>query len=104
MAEWVDICSAERLPMGERMVVDTDAGKVAIFHLSQGLYAIEDRCSHDNGELASGEWGGDEIICPRHGARFCILNGKALTPPAYEAIEVFAVREQNGIIQIDIDN
>lgn len=104
MAEWVDVCSAESLPQGERTVVDTDAGKIAIFHLSQGLYAIEDRCSHDNGELASGKLDGDEIICPRHGARFCILNGKALTPPAYEAIEVFETRAANGMIQVDIDN
>ncbi|PCI02010.1 MAG: ferredoxin [Zetaproteobacteria bacterium] len=104
MAEWIDVCSAENLPQGERTVVDTDAGKIAIFHLSQGLYAIEDRCSHDNGELASGELDGDEIICPRHGARFCIFNGKALTPPAYEAIEVFETRTANGMIQVDIDN
>ncbi len=104
MAEWIGVAAVTDCPQGKRIVVDTDAGKVAIFHLSQGFYAIEDRCSHDNGELASGELDGDEIICPRHGARFCILNGEALTPPAYEAIEVFEVRVQNGLIQIDIDN
>ncbi len=104
MAEWVDVCNEGNLPQGERMVVDTDAGKIAIFHLSQGLYAIEDRCSHDNGELASGELDDDTIICPRHGARFCIFNGKALTPPAYENIEVFKVRTLEGMIQVDIDN
>ena len=104
MAEWIDIAAENDCPKGERIVVDTDAGKIALFHLSQGFYAIEDRCSHDGGELASGECDGDEIICPRHGARFCILNGKALTPPAYEDIEVFKVRVNNGMIQVDIDN
>ncbi|MCF6209033.1 MAG: non-heme iron oxygenase ferredoxin subunit [Ghiorsea sp.] len=104
MAEWIDVAAEHDCPKGERMIVDTDAGKIAIFHLSQGLYAIEDRCSHDGGELASGECEGNEIICPRHGARFCILNGKALTPPAYEAIEVFEVRVVDGMIQVDIDN
>ena len=104
MAEWIDVGREDDCPRGSKMVADTDAGKVAIFHLSQGFYAIEDRCSHDGGELASGEQDGDEIICPRHGARFCILNGKALTPPAYEDIEVFEVRVEDGMIQIDIDN
>ncbi|MDX8388044.1 MAG: non-heme iron oxygenase ferredoxin subunit [Ghiorsea sp.] len=104
MAEWIDVGDEETCLAGQKLVVDTDAGKIAVFHLSQGLYAIEDRCSHDGGELASGECDGDQIICPRHGARFCILNGEALTPPAYEAIEVYPVRVQDGMIQVDIDN
>lgn len=104
MAEWIDVGTEESCLVGQKLVVDTDAGKIAVFHLSQGLYAIEDRCSHDGGELASGECEGDQIICPRHGARFCILNGQALTPPAYEDIEVYPVRVQSGMIQVDIDN
>ncbi len=103
MAEWIEVAPEEACPQGQKIVVDTDAGKIAIFHLKQGLYAIEDRCSHDGGELASGVCDGDEIICPRHGARFCILNGKALTPPAYEDIEAFRVRVVDGMIQVDID-
>lgn len=103
MAEWINVGAEESYPIGQRLVVDTDAGKIAIFHLSQGFYAIEDRCSHDGGELASGLCEGDEIICPRHGARFCLRNGKALTAPAYENIDVFPVRVDAGMIQVDID-
>jgi len=104
MSEWIDIGSEEDCPVGKKIIADTDAGKIALFHLRSGYYAIEDKCSHDGGELASGECEGDNIICPRHGAKFCILNGKALTPPAYEDIETFPVRLQDGMIQIDIDN
>jgi len=104
MSEWIDVGEESDCPTGQRLVVNTDAGKVAIFHLSTGFYAIEDRCSHDGGELASGECDGDEIICPRHGARFSIKDGEALTAPAYERIEVFPVRVEEGIIQIDIDS
>ena len=104
MAEWIDVGLESACPIGEKLVVDTDAGKIAVFHLSQGLYAIEDRCSHDGGELASGTCVGDNIVCPRHGAQFCIRDGKALTPPAYEDIEVFPVRIHQGTIQVDIDN
>lgn len=103
MAEWIDVGTIQSCPVGQRLVVNTAAGKVAVFHLQSGLYAIEDRCSHDGGELASGKCEGNEIICPRHGARFCLLNGEALTAPAYESIETYPVRIQGDLIQIDID-
>jgi 3-phenylpropionate/trans-cinnamate dioxygenase ferredoxin subunit len=43
---------------------------------------------------------GDQVICPRHGARFCVRTGAALTAPAYEPIECFPVRVEQGIIQV----
>ncbi|RMG59069.1 MAG: non-heme iron oxygenase ferredoxin subunit [Gammaproteobacteria bacterium] len=104
MSEWIDVAAADDLPPGSRKVVSTEAGDIAVFNLDGELYAIEDVCTHDGGELASGELDGDQIICPRHGARFCVRNGKCLTPPAYEDIEAFPVRIENGIVQIDIDD
>ncbi len=103
MAEWIDVCAASNLKPGERKIVSTDVAEIAVFNLDGELYAIEDICTHDGGELASGRRDGDQIICPRHGARFCIRNGKALTPPAYEDVETFPVRIDQGRIQIDID-
>ncbi|MDX8409799.1 MAG: Rieske 2Fe-2S domain-containing protein [Mariprofundales bacterium] len=103
MAEWIDVLPVAALPSGERQVVVTTIGSVALFNLEGELLAIEDRCSHDGGDLACGEWVGDEIVCPRHGARFSLHSGMALSPPAYEGIETFAVRCVAGMIQIDLD-
>jgi len=103
MAEWIDVGKESNCPLGQKLIINTDAGMIVIFHLTQGLFALEDRCSHDGGELASGQCDGDQVICPRHGARFCIRSGKALTPPAYEDIDVFPVQVVDGIIQVDID-
>ena len=80
MAEWVDVTVQDDLPPGGYKAVATEAGRIAVFNLDGDLYAIEDVCTHDGGELASGECEGDQIICPRHGARFCIRDGRALTP------------------------
>jgi len=102
MAEWVDICTCDELPKGTRKVVETEIGSIAVFNLDGELYALADVCTHDGGELASGACDGDEIICPRHGARFCIRDGRALTPPAYEDIETFPVRVDGEIVQVDI--
>jgi len=102
MAEWIDVCTAGELPAGSRKVVNTVAGQIAVFNLDGACFAIEDVCTHDGGELASGKMDGDQIICPRHGARFCVRNGKALTAPAYEDVETFPVRIENDMVQVDI--
>jgi 3-phenylpropionate/trans-cinnamate dioxygenase ferredoxin subunit len=73
---------------------------VAIFKIDGQCYAIADVCSHDGGEIASGIVEGDEIVCPRHGARFCIKTGAVTAPPAYEDIDCFPVRIEQGKIQV----
>lgn len=104
MAEWMDVAQMSELPPGSRKIVNTPYCEIAVFNLAGELFAIEDVCSHDGGELASGVCEGDQIICPRHGARFCIRNGRALTPPAYEDIATFPVRIENSMVQVDIDD
>jgi len=103
MAEWIDVTQEDELGPGERKVITTEAGEIAVFNIGGELYAIADICTHDGGELASGKCEGDVIICPRHGARFCIRDGRALTPPAYEDVETFPVRVDHGIVQVGID-
>ena len=104
MSEWIDVAPEAELGPGLRKVIETELGPIAVFNLDGKLYAIADICTHDGGELASGKREGDQIICPRHGARFCIRDGRALTPPAFENIETFPLRIEAGVIQMDIDN
>lgn len=96
MTEWTRICSVSELPEGSWKVVDVEGVLVAVFNVAGNYHAIEDICTHDGGELAGGEVEGCEVICPRHGARFCLKTGKALTPPAYEAVDVFPVKIKAG--------
>lgn len=100
MSEWVAVCPVEQLAAGEHKVVDLDGAQVAVFNLEGKYYAIEDVCTHDGGVLTGGPVEGDQIVCPRHGARFCIKTGEALTPPAFEATATFPVRVENGTIEI----
>ena len=67
-------------------------------NIDGALYAIEDVCSHDGGELAGGDVYGFEVECPRHGARFDLRTGAVTKPPAYEPIASFPVREEGGAI------
>jgi len=103
MSNWVDVSAIADLPPGSRKVVEIDGVMVAVFNLDGQFYAIEDVCTHDGGELASGTLEGDAIVCPRHGARFSVRTGEVLAPPAYEPVSVFPVRVESGRIQVRDD-
>ena len=67
------------------------------------VLAVEDVCTHDGGGLTGGAVEGDQVICPRHGARFCLRTGEALSPPAYEPVRVFETKIEAGRIWIRAD-
>ncbi len=103
MTDWVRVARVEELPPGGHCVVDVDGVEVAVFNLDGGYCAIEDVCTHDGGQLTGGTVEGDQIICPRHGARFCIRTGAVTNPPAYEPVAKFPVRIENGVVQVRDD-
>ena len=101
----MDKCFNENALMnGENSVIDVDGTDIAIFKIDDEFFAIEDVCSHDGTEIASGELDGDEIICPRHGARFCIKTGAVKSAPAYENIHSYPVRIVDGMVQIKVNS
>lgn len=103
MAEWVTVCAEGELAPGSSKVIDIEGALIAVFNINGEFFAIEDICTHDGGELASGTLIGDQIICPRHGAKFCVRTGEALSAPAYEPTAKFPVRIENGNIQVQDD-
>lgn len=100
MTEWIDVVAASALADGEHIVVDVDGDDVAVFNIGGEFYAIADVCTHDGAEIASGELDGDEIVCPRHGARFCVKTGQVKCAPAYEDVATFPVRVEAGRLQV----
>ena len=109
MAGWFNVAPADEFLPGQSRLIDVDNVMVAVFNLDGAFYAIEDVCTHDGAAMlgcgleAERIINGNEITCPRHGARFCIKTGKALTPPAYEPTYSFPVRIENGMVQVTDD-
>ena len=103
MSEWFIAGKAEDLGPGQRWVVEVDDVMIAIFNLDGDYYAMEDVCTHDGSEIASGCLVGDSIECPRHGARFNIKTGEVTAPPAYEPVDTFPVEVDNGMIKVRDD-
>jgi 3-phenylpropionate/trans-cinnamate dioxygenase ferredoxin subunit len=101
----IDVAPIEELPPGSVKIVHAGDVMIGVYNLNGELYAIEDRCSHDDGPLAEGEFDPDEgvAICPRHGSKFDIRSGRALTLPAYLPVDTFPVRiDDNGIVKVAV--
>jgi 3-phenylpropionate/trans-cinnamate dioxygenase ferredoxin subunit len=92
------------LPPGEVKIVRAGELAIGVYNLNGSYYAIEDRCSHDDGPLAEGDFDVDEgvAICPRHGSRFDIRTGQALSLPAYQPVEAFEVFVEDGQIKVRV--
>jgi 3-phenylpropionate/trans-cinnamate dioxygenase ferredoxin subunit len=99
------VCKLADLPAGEMRLVEADGRKIGIFHCADGeLYAIEDRCSHDDGPLAEGEFDSASctVECPRHGSLFDITTGKPRTLPAYRPVDTFDVRVDDDEVKLEL--
>lgn len=100
MTEWYDVAPVAEIPPGRCRTVEVDGRPIAVVNLEGEFYAIEDLCTHDGGDLASGDIEGEQIVCPRHGARFSVKTGAVLAPPAYEDVLTFPVRVYDGMVQV----
>lgn len=101
-ARFVRVGRVVDVPQGRAEVFDVEERKIAVYRLPDGFFAIDDICTHDGGPLADGEVEGDQVICPRHGARFSIKTGAALTFPAVTPVESYPVRVEGDELLIGI--
>lgn len=84
MSEFVPVANVEDLPPGGKLLVEVEERFVVLFRVGDAFYCLDDVCTHDGGPLGEGEFDDHTIACPRHGAKFDIRTGKALTMPATE--------------------
>ena len=105
MPQIIDICPLSELPPGDKRLVEWEELEIGVFNCAGTIYAIEDRCSHDDGPLVEGEL--DEqactIECPRHGSLFDLISGKPRTLPAYVPVDTFPVIIENDTIKLEVE-
>ena len=100
-ATWVEVPGAAALAEGSMGTFLVDGFPLVIARLGGRLCAVEDRCSHDDGPLGEGALAGCEVVCPRHGARFDMRDGRATRMPAVSPILPVPVREESGKAFVD---
>ncbi|MFZ4849193.1 MAG: Rieske (2Fe-2S) protein [Caldilinea sp.] len=103
MSPSIQVAAVADLPAGASKLVEVNRTRIALFNLEGEIYAIEDVCTHDGGPLGEGKLvNGCQIQCPRHGARFDIRTGAALSFPAFEPTRTYAVQIREGMIWIEL--
>lgn len=103
MKNWLAINTLESFTEKPRQFIDKDGLHVAICKVGEAYFAFESMCTHAMYELDDAPIEGEEVICPLHGARFCLKTGAVMAPPAYEDLRVFPVRVQDGMVEIEWD-
>ena len=100
----VDVAPEGEFPPGSVKIVHSGSLVVGVYNCGGSLYAIEDRCSHDDGPLCEGEWDEDlcRVICPRHGSAFELSTGRPMSLPAYEPVATYPVRIVDGVVKVEV--
>ncbi|MBV9324079.1 MAG: non-heme iron oxygenase ferredoxin subunit [Chloroflexi bacterium] len=104
MTTWQSVGQLSEIPPERVAVFHVGDHEVAVCNVNGQLYAIDDLCTHDGGSLDQGELEGDEIECPRHGARFNVTTGEAIQLPAFEPVETHEVRLEGDTVQVGVEH
>jgi nitrite reductase/ring-hydroxylating ferredoxin subunit len=102
MSDFIKIATVDELPPGQAKLVEVKEKEIALFNVGGQFHAIDNSCTHVGGPLCEGEISGGEVTCPWHGATFDVTTGRALGPPAVEALNRYNLRIVDRNIEIEI--
>jgi 3-phenylpropionate/trans-cinnamate dioxygenase ferredoxin subunit len=104
MTIWQKVANVADIPPERVAVFQVGDHEVAVCNVDGQFYAIDDLCTHDGGSLDQGELEGDQIECPRHGARFDVRTGAAVQLPAFEPVETHDVCLEGETVQVGLEH
>jgi 3-phenylpropionate/trans-cinnamate dioxygenase ferredoxin component len=99
----ISVAPADEFPPGStKLVYAGPTLTIGVYNCGGSLYAIEDRCSHDDGPLCEGDWEQDtcRVICPRHGSAFDLESGRPLSLPAFQPVATYPVHVVDGMVKV----
>jgi NAD(P)H-dependent nitrite reductase small subunit len=100
---WHPVARLDDIPLEEGVSCKVDGRRVAVFHLKDGVFATNDRCTHGGASLADGFVKGDCVECPLHEGVFHIPTGKAVSGVVSVNVRIYPVRVEDGVVSVDVD-
>jgi 3-phenylpropionate/trans-cinnamate dioxygenase ferredoxin component len=98
-----EVAPADEFPPGStKLIFAGPSITIGVYNCGGNLYAIEDRCSHDDGPLCEGDWEQDtcRVVCPRHGSAFDLATGQPMSLPAYVPVATYPVHIVDGMVKV----
>jgi 3-phenylpropionate/trans-cinnamate dioxygenase ferredoxin subunit len=102
MPEYYAAFPAAELANNTSRPIELGGKKVLVCRASNELYAVENRCSHQEAELAGGRIRGCFISCPLHGVRFNLKDGEPMGQLTRVAIPTYPVRVVDEVIEVEV--
>jgi 3-phenylpropionate/trans-cinnamate dioxygenase ferredoxin component len=96
------VASRADVPEGQAIVVEAGDQRLALCNVGGQIYAIDDVCTHDGGPLGEGTLIGDQIECPRHGARFDVRSGRVTQMPAVRPVKTYTLEQEGDDLYVDL--
>ncbi len=103
MDGFTQVAATEEIQPGSMKSKRINNVAVLICNVNGKFYALADECTHDFAPISTGDLDKDEIICPRHHARFNVIDGSVKAPPAVVPVETYEVKIENDIIFVKVD-
>lgn len=100
MEDYTEVASLADLPRGKTLCVELEGREVLLCHTAEGVFAVDNLCSHADARLCEGKLKGQKILCPMHGAAFDVRDGSALTRPAVRPIASHKVKIEGDDILV----
>ncbi len=100
MAEWIKVATLEKCPPGSLHPVMVGHDPVVLANVDGAVFAVRDRCSHEEFPLSDGELEGNILVCQHHGARFDVISGAPRGLPAVKPIKSYPVEIRDDGIYI----
>jgi nitrite reductase/ring-hydroxylating ferredoxin subunit len=104
MDNYRQVASLDQVPTGKTLVVLIEGNEVLLCHTSEGLFAVDNMCTHAAARLCEGRLRGHRILCPMHGAAFDVRSGEALSRPASVALRSYPIKLVGENIHMSIED
>lgn len=101
--EYRKVADATELPRGKTLCVEVDGREILLCHTAEGIFAVDNLCTHAEARLCEGKLKGQRILCPLHGAAFDVRDGSVLSRPASIPLATYRVRADEDGIALELD-
>jgi 3-phenylpropionate/trans-cinnamate dioxygenase ferredoxin subunit len=99
--EFVKVAETSEVPLGKKKIVKTQGKELLLANMEGKYYAIGGRCTHQGGDLSKGTLEGTTITCPRHGSKFDVTTGKAISGPKIAFIRLSVKAEPSYELRVE---